>query len=197
MTFPLPAVTSCLTFSRITALGFFASMNLRSSKKREPRGSWNPFRWPIMENGWHGNPASSRSWSGTSSGCRSEMSPAGVMSKLCEYAVRAFLSMSHAKTTSCPMLRAAMWNPPIPLKKSAHRHFVGGIDSAEMLLNRVQRWGGSYWCDHLFGEFVEHLSVNLNSVASEVCYVHELAAFGVAVHSDGCRTSESTCLLEA
>ena len=54
------------TFSSSRCCGRFAPIILTISRKYSPLGSSRPRRFPAPLNGWQGNPATKRSWSGTS-----------------------------------------------------------------------------------------------------------------------------------
>ena len=56
------------TFSSSRYLGFLTAAILAISKKRVPRVSLNPFRFPAIEKLWQGNPPHIRSRSGSSFG---------------------------------------------------------------------------------------------------------------------------------
>ena len=56
------------TFSRSRYLGFLMAAILAISKKRVPRVSLNPLRFPAIEKLWQGNPPHIRSRSGSSFG---------------------------------------------------------------------------------------------------------------------------------
>ncbi|PPA88029.1 hypothetical protein C4A76_10580 [Brevibacillus laterosporus] len=90
------------------------------SKKRVPRVSSNPSCLPATENAWHGNPPTSKSWSGTDSAATCVMSPAVDSPYIIPYALFACLSSSLAKTHVPPNSFNAVSKPPIPENREAY-----------------------------------------------------------------------------
>jgi len=88
---------------------------------------------PAMENGWHGNPPTSMSWSGISFSSIFVMSPCGTSPKFASYVCCENLFHSDENRHFPPDDSNACRRPPIPANRSINVKFSFFVNTHAML----------------------------------------------------------------